>query len=53
MRRWLLAAIGLALGIAALVALLRVEAPPLDDIDAASRAELERLLRESSAEGNR
>jgi len=46
-RRWFLAAIGLALGVAAIAALLRVDDVPLDDIDPASRAELERVLRES------
>lgn len=49
MRRWLFAAIGLVLGVAAIAALLRVDDAPLDDIDPASRAELERVLRESAS----
>ena len=51
--RWLLAAIGLAIGLGALYALLGV-APgaPLDDIDAASRAQLERVIREADERGS-
>ena len=52
--RWLLASIGLLIGVAALYALLAPESDaPLDDIDAASRAELERLLRDSAEGGGR
>jgi hypothetical protein len=47
--RWLLVVIGLAVGAAALYALLPNDNPPLDDIDAASRAKLERVLRESGS----
>ena len=52
MSRWLLAVTGVAIGLAALWALvpfLSQEEAPLDDIDAASRAELERVLRQSSS----
>ena len=50
MNRWWLAAIGLAIGIAALFALLPRESPPLDDIDPASRAALEKVLRDSRSQ---
>jgi hypothetical protein len=48
-KRWLLAMVGLAVGAAALYALVPEpgEDAPLDDIDAASRQQLERVLRES------
>jgi hypothetical protein len=45
--RWLLVLVGLAVGAAALYALVPGEDLPLDDIDAASRQKLERVLRES------
>jgi hypothetical protein len=48
-KRWLLVLVGLAVGAAALYALVPEpgEDAPLDDIDAASRQQLERVLRES------
>jgi hypothetical protein len=47
--RWLAIAIGLGAAALALFALFarRPAAPPLDDIDAASRARLEEVLREA------
>ena len=49
--RWLLASIGLVIGVAALYLLLASEPDaPLDDIDAASRAKLEQVLRDSKSE---
>lgn len=54
MSRWLLVLLGLAIAAAALYALvagrelpLSESAPPLDDIDEASRHELERVLRDA------
>ncbi len=52
MSRWLLLVLGLAIGVAGLVALARDSKtdPPLDEIDAASRARLERVLEEADRE---
>ncbi len=60
-KRWLIAILGLALAAGALVALVsgrgprgraasRDQAPPHGEIDDASRAELERVLREAGRE---
>jgi hypothetical protein len=48
-KRWLLLSLGLAIAAGALYALLAGDggAPPLDEIDDASRARLERALRQS------
>jgi hypothetical protein len=57
--RWLLLVLGLAIAAAALFALVSGEAPrlpvaggspPLDEIDAESRARLERVLRDAERE---
>lgn len=58
MSRWLLLIIGLAVAAAGLLALVEggvisTGAPPLDDIDSASRARLEEVLREADAEETR
>jgi hypothetical protein len=46
-KRWLAVSLGLGAALLALYALAtRRPAPPLDDIDAASRAKLEQVLRE-------
>jgi hypothetical protein len=53
LRRWLLVGLGLALGLAALYAVVTSRPPPgqHDEIDGASRERLERVLRESGGKG--
>jgi len=60
LRRWLLFAVALALGAAGLFAIVEGRdrlrpadsvSPPLDDIDDASRRQLDRLLRDSEPAG--
>ena len=51
MTRWLALLLGLGASALAIWALAsRRPAPPLDDIDAASRAQLEQVLRQDEAE---
>lgn len=51
MKRWLALLLGFgAAGLAVWALTSRRPAPPLDDIDAASRAQLEQVLREAEAE---
>ncbi len=53
MTRWLAILLGLgAIGLAIWALALRRSDPPLDDIDAASRAQLEKVLREAEPKEN-